>query len=105
MRKGGDMVRSGSRFICRLIFVVVLASVALMPPRVLGAEGKSDRLGGVYGSVKNSQGSPAEGMMVQLISAKNSIRTTVYTNELGEYEFPKLEAGDYTLRIARPLQY
>jgi len=29
----------------------------------------------------------------------------VYSNEAGEYEFPKLPTGEYTLRIARPLRW
>ena len=33
------------------------------------------------------------------------IRTTVYSNQKGYYEFPVLEAGSYTLRIARPLEF
>src|SRR5581483_5688764 len=60
-------------------------------------------LGGVKGVVKTSKGQPIDGLMVQLISDKTSIRTTVYTNELGQFEFPKLETGYYTLRLARPL--
>ena len=45
------------------------------------------------------------GVAVQLISQKTSIRTTVYTNDRGQYEFPRLEAGDYVLRIARPMEF
>ena len=41
--------------------------------------------------------------MVQLI-APSGVRTTVYTNEDGKYEFPKMQAGSYTLRIANPLE-
>jgi virginiamycin B lyase len=43
--------------------------------------------------------------MVQLIAQKNAIRTTVYSNADGDYEFPKLEPGTYTLRIARPREF
>ena len=72
-----------------------------------GAEGQARKpsLGGPRGGVRSSKGFPIEGMMVQLISQKNSIRTTVYTNVLGQYEFPKLETGVYTLRTPRPLEY
>src|ERR1700730_8091438 len=58
--------------------------------------------GGPKGLVKNSKGEPLEGIMVQLIAKKNAIRTTVYSHDDGRYEFPKLDAGTYTLRIARP---
>lgn len=43
--------------------------------------------------------------MVQLISEKSAIRTTVYSDGLGNFEFPKLDTGAYTLRIARPLEF
>src|SRR6478752_5773593 len=62
-------------------------------------------LGGPKGLVKNDQGVPLEGMGVQLISDKSAIRTTVYSNQDGRYEFPKLESGTYTFRIALPREY
>ena len=43
--------------------------------------------------------------MVQLVAPGTAIRTTVYTNVDGRYEFPVLDAGGYTLRIARPLDF
>jgi streptogramin lyase len=55
--------------------------------------------------VRTSKGEPLEGIMVQLVSPKTAIRTTVYTNEEGRYEFPVVETGLYTLRIARPLEF
>src|SRR5258708_35746708 len=60
--------------------------------------------GGVSGMVRVASGDSAEGVMVQLI-APNGVRTTVYTNEDGKYEFPKMQTGDYTLRIANPLEF
>jgi len=77
-----------------------LASV--VPAR---AQSASPLLGGVRGVVKNTQSQLLEGMMVQLVSHKNSMRTTVYSNLEGRFEFPKLDGGWYTLRIARPLEY
>src|SRR5262244_1414525 len=62
-------------------------------------------LGGPHGVVKSSKGDLLEGMMVQLIAQKTAIRTTVYSNVDGRYEFPKLEPGSYTLRIARPREF
>ena len=61
-------------------------------------------LGGAKGVVRSAAGSPLEGIMVQLV-APNSVRTTVYTSQDGRYEFPQLDSGSYTLRIARPLEY
>jgi streptogramin lyase/mono/diheme cytochrome c family protein len=60
--------------------------------------------GGSNGIVRVASGDSAEGVMVQLI-APNGVRTTVYTNEDGKYEFPKMQAGAYTLRIANPLEF
>jgi len=58
--------------------------------------------GGATGTVRVASGDSPEGVMVQFI-APNGVRTTVYTNEDGKYEFPKMQAGAYTLRIANPL--
>ena len=85
--------------------VTALGWVFLAPSPRVQAQGNQKPLGGPSGVVQDARGFPLEGMMVQLISQKNSIRTTVYTNELGKYEFPRLESGDYTLRIPRPLEY
>ena len=70
-----------------------------------GAGGRPTLSGGARGSVRSANGEPLEGIMVQLVSAKSAIRTTVSTNADGRYEFPVLEPGDYTLRIARPLEF
>lgn len=61
--------------------------------------------GGARGVVRNANGEALEGIMVQLIAPATAIRTTVVTNIDGRYEFPVLDAGAYTLRIARPLDF
>ena len=66
---------------------------------------RNNLYGGPTGKVRSADGVPREGIMVQLIASDNNIRTTVYTNEAGEYEFPKLPKGEYTLRIAKPLRW
>ena len=50
-------------------------------------------------------GALIEGMGVQLVSARTAIRTTVYSDNEGKYEFPILEPGQYTLRISLPREY
>lgn len=70
-----------------------------------GAQPSRAALGGARGSVRSAKGQPLEGIMVQLVSPRTAIRTTVYSNEDGRYEFPVLEAGSYALRIARPLEW
>jgi virginiamycin B lyase len=61
--------------------------------------------GGPHGIVKTAKGDLLEGMMVQLIAKDTAIRTTVFTDANGHYEFPKLAAGSYTLRIAQPREF
>jgi len=60
--------------------------------------------GGATGMVRIATGDSPEGVMVQLV-APNGVRTTVYTNEDGKFEFPKMQAGSYILRIANPLEF
>src|SRR5881409_2731506 len=62
-------------------------------------------LGGARGAVRSSKGTLLEEIAMQLVSNKNAIRTTVYIDRDGRFEFPKLEAGCYTFRVARPLEY
>src|SRR5262249_17954280 len=79
--------------------LAVLAFVLL--PVALPAQAGSELLGGPRGLVKSAKGDLLEGIMVQLIAEKSAIRTTVFSNEDGRYEFPRLAAGSYTLRIAQ----
>ncbi len=46
--------------------------------------------GGPKGIVKSTTGELLEGVMVQLIANKTAIRTTVYSDAGGHYEFPAL---------------
>jgi virginiamycin B lyase len=88
----------------------MLSSAALLAAFLLlaqaaQAQSVAQLLGGPHGVVKSANGALLEGIMVQLIAQKNAIRTTVYSNGDGSYEFPKLEPGTYTLRIARPREF
>ena len=60
--------------------------------------------GGPKGAVESTAGDPLEGIMVQLI-APNGVRTTVFSNADGDYEFPAMQSGAYTLRISTPLEF
>ena len=68
-------------------------------------QSRNNLRGGPRGLVRAAAGYLPEGIMVQLVSQKSSIRTTVYSNDEGRYEFPQLPTGLYTLRIARPLEF
>jgi virginiamycin B lyase len=93
------------RYAAALFSVFALASPFAVSTPVHAAAAKTVLLGGPKGVVKSNKGDPLEGIMVQLISDKSAIRTTVYSDADGHYEFPKLDAGTYTLRIARPREF
>lgn len=86
---------------------VTAQTTASRPDRAAAASAarNGSLLGGARGVVRDAKGSPIEGVMVQLVAAQTAIRTTVYTNHLGQYEFPRLGTGDYTMRLPRPLEY
>src|SRR6478672_9996878 len=86
------------RAVCAAMFAFALALPA-------HAQSGHKLLGGPNGLVKSSKGDLLEGLMVQLIAQKNAVRTTVFSNADGRYEFPKVEAGTYTLRIAQPREF
>src|SRR5262249_18304326 len=90
-----------TRWIASLAFALTAILVA---PAALAQSGHK-LLGGPRGVVKSSKSDLLEGMMVQLIAHKNAVRTTVYSNAEGRYEFPKLDTGTYTLRIAQPREF
>jgi len=93
---------SGRRASIATIAILGLALAGALAP----AAADSSRLaGGPKGVVKSTKGELLEGVMVQLIAAKNAVRTTVYSDADGRYEFPALDAGAYTLRIARPREF
>jgi virginiamycin B lyase len=60
--------------------------------------------GGASGVVRIKSGDSPEGVGVQLI-APSGVRTTVYTDAAGKFEFPRMQAGAYTLRIATPVPF
>jgi mono/diheme cytochrome c family protein len=60
--------------------------------------------GGATGVVRIKSGDSPEGVGVQLI-APSGVRTTVYTDAAGKFEFPRMQAGSYTLRIATPVPF
>src|SRR5215475_9383409 len=96
-----DAMQRHNRWIASLVFVL---SALLVAPAALAQSGHK-LLGGPRGIVKSTKGDLLEGMMVQLIAQKSAMRTTVYSDVAGHYEFPKLEPGTYTLRIAQPREF
>jgi virginiamycin B lyase len=96
-------VRKSPWFSGALVFLLCVGCLTFLPAGK--AAPAADLVGGPRGAVRSSTGFPIEGMMVQLISQKTSMRTTVYTDQAGNYEFPKLEPGLYTMRTPRPLEF
>jgi virginiamycin B lyase len=101
MANGLERVRRAAWPLAVLAFAICLTAIA-GPAR---AQSAHPLLGGPKGVVKSAKGDLLEGMMVQLISQKTAMRTTVYSNADGRYEFPRLDAGSYTLRIAQPREF
>jgi virginiamycin B lyase len=60
--------------------------------------------GGATGTVKITSGDSPEGIGVQLV-APNGVRTTVYTDATGHFELPRMQTGNYILRIPTPLLF
>src|ERR1700687_556403 len=92
--------RSVARLLSTLAFTLSVA-LASAPAHADAAR----LMGGPKGVVKSTKGELLEGIMVQLIAKKNAVRTTVYSNADGRYEFPALDPGTYTLRSARPREF
>lgn len=67
-------------------------------------DGSAALQGGAWGLLR-AQADPVEGVGVQLISTQTAIRTTIYTDAEGRFEFPVLAPGSYTLRIPRPMEF
>jgi streptogramin lyase len=87
------------------LIVVALAFAVLAAMATANAQNANRLAGGPHGIVKSVDGNLLEGMMVQLISKKTAIRTTVFTDAAGHYEFPELEPGAYILHIAQPREF
>ncbi len=56
--------------------------------------------GTVTGSVRDNQGGVVPGALVTLVHAERGTATEATTNAQGDYVFPNLAPGTYTLRIA-----
>jgi len=91
--------------IIRLLAALAFAFAGIAAAVPAKAQSGNPLLGGPHGIVKAADGGPLEGMMVQLISKKTAIRTTVFTDADGHYEFPKIAAGAYILHIAQPREF
>src|SRR5262245_48092944 len=47
------------------------------------------------GTIKGPNGQPLEGMLITARAEGKTIKTTVFTDEQGQYYFPPMDAGNY----------
>ena len=78
----------------RLVCAAVLGTSLLALAVPAGAQSYQ---GGVRGSVKDSQG-VIPGVTVTLINDGNNVSRDTVSNSSGEYSFPAIDAGDYTVK-------
>src|SRR5262245_12165232 len=81
-------------------FIVSLAAVGVMLPHVAAAQGLT---GTLIGTVRDEQGAIILGSQVRITSeALIGGPRTVATSEAGQFRFPNLTPGSYTLDIEMP---
>src|SRR5436190_6231167 len=79
-------------------FLVVAVGVLAGLISVLSAQSPSNTAGVVLtGTIKSATGQPLEGMLVTARGEGKTIKTTVFTDERGQYFFPPLEKGSYEM--------
>jgi len=80
------------------VFVVVAVSTLVGLMHALSAQSPSTMTGTVLmGTITSATGQPLEGMLVTARQDGKTIKTTVFTDEQGQYYFPPLERGSYEL--------
>ena len=78
------------------LFIVVAVCTLAGLVHALSAQSPSTTNGSVLmGTIKSATGQPLEGMVVTARGDGKTIKTTVFTDEQGQYFFPPLERGSY----------
>src|SRR5437867_10486633 len=83
-------MRNRSRAFCTLL------TVLLLPASASAAFAQSFQ-GGLRGTVKDAQG-VIPGVTVTLVNETNGVSRDTVTNGVGEYSFPAVEPGSYTVK-------
>ena len=83
----------GATMTLRIGHKIAVATLGLAASLAAAPADARIALDGPQGLVRADSGEPLEGIMVQLVSKKSAIRTTVYSDADGHYAFPNLEAG------------
>lgn len=96
---GFDLEGQSMRGIVTTVVYGVLAAV-LVALTTIGMQAQSAQ-GSLRGSVKDAQG-VIPGVTVVLVNQDNNVTRETITNESGEYSFPAVEPGMYTVRASVP---
>ena len=74
----------------------IVVAVSMLSGWMLSGQTSSNVAGTVLtGTIKSATGHPLEGMVVTARAEGKTIKTTVFTDEQGQYFFPPLEKGAY----------
>src|ERR1019366_8356510 len=73
-------------------FLLILSALPLL--------GQSER-GTITGAVHDSSGATVPNAKVTIVSQATNVSLAVTTNDAGEYNAPSLQAGVYTVRVAK----
>ena len=76
--------------------VIMAVGVAIVATTTMNAQSS---VGALRGVVKDAQG-VIPGASVQLVNEANGTQRETVTNEVGEYSFPGVQPGTYTLKIS-----
>ena len=78
-----------------LVLAVVAMALVISAPIAASAQSAQ---GGLRGTVKDAQ-SPIPGVTVTMVNEANGVTRETASNGVGEYSFPAVEPGSYTVRV------
>jgi hypothetical protein len=88
-----SMIRSLGRFVGALTLVAVLG---------ISAFGQSVENGSIVGTVKDSKGGVIQGATVTVTDLSQGVTKTALTSSDGDFAFPEIPPGDYTVAVDLP---
>src|SRR4029453_4895666 len=77
--------------------ICAVLTTALWSGEAVNAGAQSAQ-GGLRGTVKDAQ-SPIPGVTVTMVNQTNGVTRETVTNGVGEYSFPAVDPGSYTVRV------
>ena len=83
-------------YLAIILGMTITAFAALSVSRIVGtAAAASDTAPGLMGVIHGADGKPMNGVAITAQSTEQTFKTTVYSDDKGEYIFPHLVAGAY----------